>query len=167
MHRHNYERLRSEVWQAEMLAEERLDTILEGITLRRIPKRSTAAARSQIRDRALQRAPARGAVAIHGLAVGRRRRISLLEALIAGHSPQGPTEEHLVEEQASTIWRKRRLRLGESAAHHRASCAPLTRLTFTRGGIASHENCIGLACPHEICRRGDRYGEKRVTATRP
>ncbi len=29
MHRHNYERLRSEVWQAEMLAEERLDTILE------------------------------------------------------------------------------------------------------------------------------------------
>ena len=32
----------------------------------------------------------------------------------------GPTEEHLVEELAGVIWRKRRLRLGESAAHHRA-----------------------------------------------
>jgi hypothetical protein len=30
------------------------------------------------------------------------------------------TEEHLVEELAGVIWRKRRLRLGESAAHHRA-----------------------------------------------
>jgi hypothetical protein len=29
MHRRNYERLRSEVWRAEMLAEERFDTILE------------------------------------------------------------------------------------------------------------------------------------------
>jgi hypothetical protein len=45
---------------------------------------------------------------------------ALLEALVAEHSPRGPTEEHLVEEQTSTIWRKRRLRLGESAAHHRA-----------------------------------------------
>lgn len=45
---------------------------------------------------------------------------ALLEALIAEHSPQGPTEEHLVEELAGTIWRKRRLRLGECAAHHRA-----------------------------------------------
>jgi hypothetical protein len=45
---------------------------------------------------------------------------ALLEALIAEHNPQGPTEEHLVEELAGIIWRKRRLRLGESAAHHRA-----------------------------------------------
>jgi hypothetical protein len=44
----------------------------------------------------------------------------LLEALVAEHNPQGPTEEHLVEELAGVIWRKRRLRLGESAAHHRA-----------------------------------------------
>jgi hypothetical protein len=44
----------------------------------------------------------------------------LLEALVAEHEPQGPTEEHLVEELAGIIWRKRRLRLGESAAHHRA-----------------------------------------------
>ena len=44
----------------------------------------------------------------------------LLEALVAEHNPEGPTEEHLVEELAGVIWRKRRLRLGESAAHHHA-----------------------------------------------
>ena len=33
------------------------------------------------------------------------------------HRPQGPTEEHLVEELASILWRKRRLRLAEAAAH--------------------------------------------------
>jgi len=45
---------------------------------------------------------------------------ALIEALAAEHDPQGPTEEHLVEELAGVIWRKRRLRLGENAAHHRA-----------------------------------------------
>jgi hypothetical protein len=45
---------------------------------------------------------------------------ALIEALAAEHSPQGPTEEHLVEELAGIIWRKRRLRLAEAAAHHRA-----------------------------------------------
>jgi hypothetical protein len=45
---------------------------------------------------------------------------TLVEALVAEHKPQGPTEEHLVEELAGVIWRKRRLRLGENAAHHRA-----------------------------------------------
>jgi hypothetical protein len=45
---------------------------------------------------------------------------ALLEALVTEHHPQGPTEEHLVEELAGAIWRKRRLRLGEGAAHHRA-----------------------------------------------
>lgn len=45
---------------------------------------------------------------------------SLLEALIAEHDPQGPTEEHLVEELAGIIWRKGRLRLAESAVHRRA-----------------------------------------------
>jgi hypothetical protein len=45
---------------------------------------------------------------------------TLLEALVAEHKPQGPTEEHLVEELAGIIWRKRRLRLGECAAYRRA-----------------------------------------------
>lgn len=32
---------------------------------------------------------------------------ALLDALVAEHAPQGPTEEHLVEELAGIIWRKR------------------------------------------------------------
>ncbi len=40
---------------------------------------------------------------------------TLLAALVAEFSPQGPTEEHLVEELAGIIWRKQRLRLAESA----------------------------------------------------
>src|SRR5208282_779914 len=43
----------------------------------------------------------------------------LLTALVAEHAPQGPTEEHLVEELAGILWRKRRLRLAESAAVRR------------------------------------------------
>jgi hypothetical protein len=50
----------------------------------------------------------------------REEYLALLEALVAEHKPQGPTEEHLVEELAGIIWRKRRLRLGERAAHNRA-----------------------------------------------
>ena len=45
---------------------------------------------------------------------------ALFEALVAEHKPVGPTEEHLLEELAGVIWRKRRLRLGEAAAYHRA-----------------------------------------------
>src|SRR6202521_3184114 len=44
---------------------------------------------------------------------------ALLAALVAEHSPHGPTEEHLVEEVAGILWRKRRLRLAEAAAHRR------------------------------------------------
>lgn len=44
---------------------------------------------------------------------------ALVAALAAEHSPQGPTEEHLVEELAGILWRKRRLRLAEAAAHRR------------------------------------------------
>lgn len=45
---------------------------------------------------------------------------ALLQALVDEHKPKGPTEEHLVEELAGAIWRKRRLRIGEKAAHARA-----------------------------------------------
>jgi len=44
---------------------------------------------------------------------------ALLTALVAEHAPRGPTEEHLVEELAGILWRKRRLRLAEAAAHRR------------------------------------------------
>jgi hypothetical protein len=40
---------------------------------------------------------------------------TLLDALVAEHAPDGPTEEHLVEELAGIIWRKRRLRMAEAA----------------------------------------------------
>jgi hypothetical protein len=57
---------------------------------------------------------------------------TLLEALVAEHKPQAPIEEHLVEELAGIIWRKRRLRLGESAVHHRA----LAKSTDSSGATA-------------------------------
>src|SRR5262245_43806664 len=44
---------------------------------------------------------------------------AVMEALVAEHGPQGPTEEHLVEEIAGIVWRKRRLRLAEAAVHRR------------------------------------------------
>jgi hypothetical protein len=42
---------------------------------------------------------------------------TLLGALVSEHVPQGPTEEHLVEELAGIIWRKRRLRIAEAAMY--------------------------------------------------
>lgn len=47
----------------------------------------------------------------------RREYQALLDALAAEHVPQGPTEEHLVEELAGIVWRKRRLRLAEAAIY--------------------------------------------------
>src|SRR6476660_56943 len=44
---------------------------------------------------------------------------AVVAALVAEHAPQGPTEEHLVEEIAGILWRKRRLRLAEAAAYRR------------------------------------------------
>jgi hypothetical protein len=42
---------------------------------------------------------------------------ALLTALVAEHAPDGPTEEHLVEELAGIIWRKRRARMAEAAVY--------------------------------------------------
>src|SRR5438067_4418396 len=44
---------------------------------------------------------------------------TLVATLVTEHDPQGPTEEHLVEELAGVLWRKRRLRLAEAATHRR------------------------------------------------
>jgi hypothetical protein len=44
---------------------------------------------------------------------------ALVAALAAEHAPQGPAEEHLVEQLVGILWRKRRLRLAEAAAHRR------------------------------------------------
>jgi hypothetical protein len=48
---------------------------------------------------------------------GREEFEALLVALAEEHAPVGPTEGHLVEEIAGTMWRKRRLRLAEAAAY--------------------------------------------------
>ena len=49
---------------------------------------------------------------------------AIVTALVDCHGPYGPTEEHLVEEIAGVIWRKRRLRLAEAAAHRRSLEGP-------------------------------------------
>lgn len=74
---------------------------------------------------------------------------TLIEALVVEHEPRGPTEEHLVEELAGIVWRKRRLRLAEGAAHNRA----LMRATDPHGDtvkaalihIAAHDGKEALA----------------------
>ena len=43
----------------------------------------------------------------------------LVSALVSEHRPQGPIEEHLVEELAGILWRKRRLRMAEAASFRR------------------------------------------------
>src|SRR3954465_9446753 len=62
----------------------------------------------------------------------------LVAALVAEHMPQGPTEEHLVEELAGILWRKRRLRLAEAAAHRRG----------LHGTFASYRETAKVALAH-------------------
>jgi len=63
---------------------------------------------------------------------------AILAALVAEHTPNGPTEEHLVEEIAGIIWRKRRLRLAEAAAHRRG----------LRGTESPYEETVKVALVH-------------------
>lgn len=63
---------------------------------------------------------------------------ALLSALASEHAPQGPTEEHLVEELAGILWRKRRLRLAEAAAFRRGLDATM----------ASHRETSKVALAH-------------------
>jgi hypothetical protein len=63
---------------------------------------------------------------------------ALVAALAAEHAPQGPTEEHLVEELAGILWRKCRLRLAEAAAHRRG----------LNGTLASYRETVKVALVH-------------------
>ena len=63
---------------------------------------------------------------------------AVVEALVSEHGPQGPTEEHLVEEIAGILWRKRRLRLAEAAAHRRG----------LQGTLASYRETVKVALVH-------------------
>ena len=62
----------------------------------------------------------------------------ILAALVAEQAPQGPTEEHLVEEIAGIMWRKRRLRLAEAAAHRRG----------LEGTLAPYRETVKVALVH-------------------
>jgi hypothetical protein len=68
---------------------------------------------------------------------------AVLDALLAEHVPQGPTEEHLVEEIAGILWRKRRLRLAEAAAHRRGLEHTLGPYRETAKAALVHLNMSG------------------------
>jgi len=63
---------------------------------------------------------------------------ALLSALVGEHAPQGPTEEHLVEELAGVIWRKRRPRLAEAATYRE-------KLRHDVGGYRGGNDIVGAA----------------------
>jgi hypothetical protein len=71
---------------------------------------------------------------------------TLVAALAAEHAPQGPTEEHLVEELAGILWRKRRLRLAEAAAHHRGLEDTLSPFRGTKEAALAY---VGVSNPSE------------------
>src|SRR5260370_42688585 len=68
---------------------------------------------------------------------------AIVAALVAEHAPQGPTEEHLVEEIAGILWRKRRLRLAEAAAHRRGLDGTLASYRETLKGALVHLDTTG------------------------
>ena len=68
---------------------------------------------------------------------------TLVAALAAEHAPQGPTEEHLVEELAGILWRKRRLRLAEAAAHRHGLEATFAPWRNTVKAALVHLDAIG------------------------
>jgi len=63
---------------------------------------------------------------------------ALVASLAAEHAPEGPTEEHLVEELAGILWRKRRLRMAEGAAHRRGLDNALDNYSNTARAALTH-----------------------------
>ena len=79
------------------------------------------------------------AIALHSAALADADEYqAVVEALVAEHGPLGPTEEHLVEEIAGILWRKRRLRLAEAAAHRRG----------LQGTLAAYRETVKVALVH-------------------
>src|SRR5829696_8063631 len=62
----------------------------------------------------------------------------ILSALVSEHRPSGPTEEHLVEELAGILWRKRRLRVAEAAAFRRGLADTSSTLLATASWAVAH-----------------------------
>jgi hypothetical protein len=71
------------------------------------------------------------------------------------YAPRGLTEEHLVEEIAGVIWRKRRLRLAESAAFRNQYCAALTydSVKIVEAGILDARSLLGEQTFNDIHRQ--------------
>ena len=75
----------------------------------------------------------------------------LLSALVGEHQPSRPTEEHLVEELAGVLWRKRRLRLAEAASFRRGleDATSFIRSTATAAvshlSVSAHQRDVGSA----------------------
>jgi hypothetical protein len=71
--------------------------------------------------------------------------------------PEGPTEEHLVEELAGVLWRKRRLRLAEAATFHRELEDTFSPYEKTMKAALAY---VGGANPSEV-RHGAARGKMR------
>ncbi|MEQ8652423.1 MAG: hypothetical protein RIC87_08165 [Kiloniellales bacterium] len=68
---------------------------------------------------------------------------ALHNALLAEHAPLGPTEEHLVEELAGILWRKRRLRMAEAAAFRRGLAGTFSSYEETARSALAHRRSAG------------------------
>jgi hypothetical protein len=86
----------------------------------------------------------------------------LVASLAAEHAPQGPTEEHLVEELAGILWRKRRLRLAEAAAHRHGleDALSQSRRTASRAVVIS-------TLPTDLRTSPERSAPRQPTPKRP
>jgi len=80
---------------------------------------------------------------------------NLVASLSAEHMPDGPTEEHLVEELAGILWRKRRLRLAETAAFSQG----------LHGALKSYSDTAEAALAHVQAKVESRYTADAVQSS--
>ncbi|MBZ0252815.1 MAG: hypothetical protein K8I02_05690 [Candidatus Methylomirabilis sp.] len=93
---------------------------------------------------------------------------ALLAALATEHAPEGPTEEHLVEELAGVLWRKRRLRLAEAAAHRRGLARTLEPFHETaRAALVHVDDAEGIERVVDAVRSGEAKDSNRLSHTLP
>jgi hypothetical protein len=85
---------------------------------------------------------------------------ALVDALAKEHAPRGPTEEHLVEELAGVLWRKRRLRMAELSAFRQGLEGTLTPYGGTVKAALVH-----LDDPEE-CESSRRSGRRKPNRSR-